>query len=481
MGRAGAAVSLSTLEPRVVRMGGRRLEVECGALTVPERRDDPSSRTIEIPIMRLPAEYPGGNGVPVFRLGGGPGMSNMGFAPPPALDATRNVVLVGYRGVDGSTTLACPEVVRALRHTGGDVLGEESRARVAHAASAAAARLGRDGVDVAGFTVAEVLADLDDARVALGHDRIDLLSESYGTRLALLYAQTHSEHVGRSVLLGVNPPGRFVWDPAIVDEQLADWGTLWATSGDDSRDPDFAQTMARALDRLPRRWLGVRIDPGKARIVTFVLLFQRRNGLMAIDAWEAAARGDPSGVAMLSLAYDLFVPRSFTWGDFLAKAFSVDFDAGRDYLRWLDPPAAVLGSPLSLLFFAGGPSWPATIVADELRHLRPCEVESLLVSGDLDISTPPQAAKDEALPFLSRGAQVVVPNASHVDDLWRLQPEAMQTLLTRFYDTGDIDAGFDPTVPRLSPPIRLPVLARAAAGTAVAAALSATLGVLARR
>ena len=97
---------------------------------------------------------------------------------------------------------------------------------MAHAASAAAVRLGHGGVDVAGYTVAEVLADVDDARVALGYDRIDLLSESYGTRLALLHAQAHPEHVARSVLLGVNPPGRFVWDPAIVDAQLDDWGTL---------------------------------------------------------------------------------------------------------------------------------------------------------------------------------------------------------------------------------------------------------------
>ena len=276
---------------------------------------------------------------------------------------------------------------------------------MAHAASAAAVRLGHGGVDVAGYTVAEVLADVDDARVALGHDRIDLLSESYGTRLALLDAQAHSEHVARSVLLGVNPPGRFVWDPAIVDAQLADWGTLWAASGDGDRHPDFARTMSRALERLPRRWLGARINPDKARIVTFVLLFQPRNGLMAIDAWEAAAHGDPSGVVMLSLAYDVFVPRAFAWGDFLAKAFSFDYDADRDDRRWLDPPDAVLGSPLSLLFFAGGPSWPATTVADELRHLRTCEVESLLVSGALDISTPPQTARREALPLLKRGAR----------------------------------------------------------------------------
>ena len=134
-----------------------------------------------------------------------------------------------------------------------------------------------------------------------------------------------------------------------------------------------------------------------------MLLFQRRNGLMAIDAWEAAARGDPSGVMLLSLVYDAFVPRSFTWGDFLAKAFSLDYDADRDYRRWLDPPDAVLGSPLSLLFFAGGPSWPATTVADELRHLRTCEVASLLVSGALDISTPPTDREAGGTPAADTG------------------------------------------------------------------------------
>ena len=74
-----------------------------------------------------------------------------------------------------------------------------------------------------------------------------------------------------------------------------------------------------------------------------------------------------------------------------------------------------------------------------------------------------------------------MPNASHVDDLWGLQPEAIQSLVTRFYDTGDIDDRFDPAVPRLSAPIRLPVVSKATAGAAVAAVLGVKIGALARR
>ena len=447
----------------MVRLGGRRRRAERAELTIPERRAGPSSRMIRLPVLRVLAERPDAGRLPVFRLGGGPGLSNMRFACPPALDG-RDVVLLGYRGVDGSVRLAGPEVARALRRSHGEVLGSASRRRVADAAAAAARRLERGGVDIAGYTVAEVLADLEDARAVLGYDQIDLVSESYGTRLALLYAQTHPERVHRSLLLGVNPPGRFVWDPAIVDSQLADWGVLWAASGGPCRHADLAATISAALGRLPHRWLGRRLDVGKAKILTFALLFQRRTGLVAIDAWEAAARGDPSGVALLSLAYDLAVPRLFTWGDFLAKAFSIDYEPDADYMTLLDPPGATLGSPLSLLFFGGGVGWPPGPAPEPLRHLRDCAVESLLVSGALDVSTPPQHARKEALPYLARGTQVIIPHASHVDDMWGLQPAAMTRLVSNFLDTGEIDAGFDASTPALTPPLRLPAVAKLGAG-----------------
>jgi pimeloyl-ACP methyl ester carboxylesterase len=404
-------------------------------------------------------------------------LSSIRFACPPALDG-RDVVLLGYRGVDGSVRLDGPEVAQALRRSCGDVLGAPSRRRVAQAAAEAARRLEQAGADLAGYTVAEVLADIEDLRAALGYDRIDLLSESYGTRLALLYAQTYPQRVHRSVLLGVNPPGRFVWDPAIVDSQLADWGRMWA-SGGRGRSPDLAQTIKTGLGRLPRRWLGRRLDPGKAKILTFALLFQRRTGLVAIDAWEAAARGDPSGVALLTLAYDLAVPRLFTWGDFLAKAFSIDYEPGADYASALDPPGAALGSPLSLLFFGGDAGWPPAPAPESLRHLRECGVESLLVGGALDLSTPPQHARNEALPYLPRGTQVIIPNASHVDDMWGLQPEPMSRLVETFLDTGQADAGFDPSTPALEPPLRLPAVAKL--GTAALLTVSAALAIGAAR
>src|ERR1700722_17087948 len=75
---------------------------DCGTLVVPEDRHDPNSRLIALPVIviRAHSAHPG---VPIFRLGGGPGVTNMKFPDASRFTANHDVVLVGYRGVDGSS------------------------------------------------------------------------------------------------------------------------------------------------------------------------------------------------------------------------------------------------------------------------------------------------------------------------------------------------------------------------------------------
>ncbi len=90
-----------------------------------------------------------------------------------------------YRGVDGSSRLECPEVESALKHST-DVLGEESFRAYADGFRSCAQRLTDEGVDVSGYGLVQQADDLEAARVALGYERIDLVSESSGTRLAMI-------------------------------------------------------------------------------------------------------------------------------------------------------------------------------------------------------------------------------------------------------------------------------------------------------
>ena len=145
---------------------------------MPENRADPQSRLIALPVTRIRASV-GPPGEPIFRLQGGPGITNMKFKQASRFADEHDVVLVGYRGVDGSVRLDCPEVESALKHST-DLLGEKSFRAYGDAFRACADRLTDEGVDLAGYGLPQRVDDLEAARVALGYDRIDLLSESAG-------------------------------------------------------------------------------------------------------------------------------------------------------------------------------------------------------------------------------------------------------------------------------------------------------------
>src|SRR5438552_8981636 len=85
---------------------------DCGTLVVPENRHDPHSRLIALPVRRIRARAASA-GLPIFRLQGGPGITNMDFPAASRLADKHDVVLVGYRGVDGSSRLDRPEVTAA--------------------------------------------------------------------------------------------------------------------------------------------------------------------------------------------------------------------------------------------------------------------------------------------------------------------------------------------------------------------------------
>jgi hypothetical protein len=80
----------------------------------------------------------------------------------------REVVLVGYRGVDGSVRLDCPEVESALKHST-DFLGAKSMRAYGDACRSCGERLQDSGVDLAGYTFTQRVEDLEVARKALGY------------------------------------------------------------------------------------------------------------------------------------------------------------------------------------------------------------------------------------------------------------------------------------------------------------------------
>jgi pimeloyl-ACP methyl ester carboxylesterase len=422
-------------------------DADCGTLVVPENRADPRSRLIALPVTRIRARS--GNGAePIFRLQGGPGITNMEFREASRFADDRDVVLVGYRGMDGSSVLDCPEVESALKRST-DFLGERSFRERADAFRACADRLSDDGVDLAGYSLPQRVDDLEAARRALGYGRIDLLSESLGTRIAMIYSWRYPRSIQRSVMLAANPPSHFLWDEKTTDEQIGRYSALCAKDPTcRSRTPDLSVSLRLAYENIPERWWFLPIKEGNVKAGAFFGLMNATTdgaGPLAapwtIDTLLAAGQGDGSGAWFMSLLAQVAFPSGQLWGD-VAAAGRTDAAHARRFFATPADPRSVIGRPGTDLIWAGGrlvDSWPASPDENEYAQVRDSNVETLLIGGELDFATPPQWAKRELLPHLPNGHEVVLENIGHTDDFWTHQPDAGGTLINTFFDSGRVD------------------------------------------
>ena len=431
----GAVAGDLFMEPCSHERNGEQLKADCGVLVVPENRSDHSSRLIALPVKRIYGS--GSNPVPIFQLNGGPGQSNMNVWP----DGVRDLVAVGYRGMDGTVKLSCPEIGEAFAEAPGGLLSRESLSNITKAYSACAQNLKERDIDIDGYTVSEVIADMEAARVGLGYDRVDLISGSYGTRVAMIYAWMHPQSIHRAVLVGVNTPGRCIWDPKVTDAQIQNLARLYAQEKGLSPE-DVIEDLRRVAQNMPGQWLFLEVDPGYVKSVTFNLLYDVGNAGAVFDAGLAAADGDWSGLALMTLAAKFIFPSAVNWGENVAKTMSIDYaeyDHGRDYFSEYDPPNSILGAPMSMMGWAARAGWPSNLISEEFLQVQPSDVEMLLIGGNVDLASPVENARDDLLPHLSRGQQVIISDCGHVGDVWNLQPDATAHLVSTFYETGEVD------------------------------------------
>lgn len=439
---------------------------ECGTLIVPENRSKPDSRLIALPVTRIPATDES-QSEPIFWLAGGPGSSNMGYSRVEWFHEEHDIVLVGYRGVDGSVYLSCPEIEEAMA-AGPSMMSRESMKMQGAAAAACADRLTAEGVDLDGYTVLEVVDDIEEARQALGYDRINLESGSYGTRLAQIYTWRYPDTVHRNAMVAVNPPGRFWWDGAILEQQILRYSSLCAE--DEycaSRTSDLAASIQTALDNMPERWLVFPVDRDAVLFMTFMGLYSVNGAAMTFDIWLAASEGDYSGMALVTAAMAFMLPKGFAWGESSSKALSADydFDPAVDYVAEVTPGPYLLGSPGSALGWAAAGTWPANKIPDEYRTVRSSPIETLMLSGTLDVSTPAQNASNQLLPFLENCEQVVLSEFAHTGDLYYLQRHATRHLLSTFFTTGEVDTSlFEPNAVNFEPSWGFPLIAKLLVG-----------------
>ena len=161
----------------------------CASLPVPLTRSGAVSGSISLSIRRkLAGPHPASSAV--VGLAGGPGQAALPLsefiaeAIAPAL-RSRDLLVFDQRGTGTSDPLGC----QAVEHfTGGSV---------SHLFEQCALEIGpaREG-----FTTEESVRDIEALRVAGGYEKLVLYGTSYGTKVALEYAQQYPQHVEAMVL-----------------------------------------------------------------------------------------------------------------------------------------------------------------------------------------------------------------------------------------------------------------------------------------
>jgi hypothetical protein len=248
-------------------------------------------------------------------------------------------------------------------------------------------------------------------------------------------------------MIGVNPPGYFLWDAKATDEQI---GRFADACSRDAACREQTDDLARSLATtdIPDRWFFLPIKSGNVRVASFYGLMETTQenaplaAPMTLSSWLSAADGDPSGFWLQSLLADLFFPGSFVWGEY-AGAAMLDAQAAKRYFSSdMRESRSNLGRAATTFGWGGGrlsDAWPAVPDAVKYSRVRTSNVETLIVSGELDITTPPQVARKELLPYLPNGEQLVLPGFGHSLDFWTYQPEASTRLLNTFYENGRVD------------------------------------------
>jgi pimeloyl-ACP methyl ester carboxylesterase len=166
----------------------------CAKVKVPLDHSGGARGSLKLHVERAPGAGRKPRGVFV-ALAGGPGQSatvafQEGFLPQiaPALRG-RDAILFDQRGTGRSGALRCPAFERAIRR--------RALEREAAEAEACARRIGSRRRF---FTTRDSVEDLEAVRRALGVRRIALYGVSYGTKVALAYAQRYPNRVERLVL-----------------------------------------------------------------------------------------------------------------------------------------------------------------------------------------------------------------------------------------------------------------------------------------
>jgi pimeloyl-ACP methyl ester carboxylesterase len=422
-----------------------------GFIDVPEDYQKANSRRLLIPffVVKSPSKNPS---TPIFWLDGGPGGSNIisedkiASSNPSKILANHDFVCIGYRGVDGTTVLKSKKINKAMKGLHHQMLSASSLRNIEMKIKEYCAELEKSGININNYTIMDVIEDFEYARKFLGYKSINLLSVSYGTRVALLYSYKYPKVLNHSLMIGACPPGYFLTRPEQAEITLNRYDSIYKSQNATDYRGSIKEAMKKALDNLPKRWATFTLDADKIKAGTVGALYIRGFAVMAFDAYfKAAYEKDYSGLFMLQKIQDMNEVEAI--GDVYAKTVSADKSVIEENaaMKRTQPEAnTILGKNMALIYERTSKSWPIASIPSDFTKCRNTNVKTVIISGDLDFRTPAYITEKELMPYLPNGKHLVLKNMSHQDILMNTMksPEFLQA----YFDTGEANQSLLKTI-----------------------------------
>jgi pimeloyl-ACP methyl ester carboxylesterase len=298
--------------------GGR---FECGTLTVPLTYEQPDGQTIELDLVRLPAEDPSKKIGSLVLNPGGPGGSGIEYARAARAVLTGDIIerydIVGFdpRGVGSSTPIECltdRQLDRFLDLDPNPEADEDVATTVAVAKRFGPRCENRAPELTPNIGTPFVARDLDILRQTLGDEQLNYLGKSYGTFIGALYADLFPSRVGRLVLDGAV-------DPKLTTAEISKGQALgfevalkrWAQWCADQRDCPVGDDPDAGVQQIAEFLQQLEIDPIPAESGRPLTAAQATNGIVGSlyskDSWEGLIYAlqsafDGDGLGLQSLA-----------------------------------------------------------------------------------------------------------------------------------------------------------------------------------
>lgn len=418
---------------------GGTVPAERATLVVPERHGRPEGRTIELAVVRFRtrSDRPG---PPTVYLAGGPGASGIEAgrgARFPLFDKLRetgDLILFDQRGAGFSRpNLGCPErwgFDPSMVRTWASLL-TVARARVQVCVNS----LRQQGVDISAYNTRESADDIERLRLALGATSINLLAISYGTHLGLATMRQHETRLNRAVLAGVVGPGHVLKLPSNMDAVFARFGAEANAHPAFGPQRPFINTVRQLMGVLEKappqvtvdrngQQTTVRLSPFDVRVLLALALEDRPTMRNVPSFVDALAQGDylPAATQIAGLTQG-FVPSIMNLamecasGGSAARRRQIAAEEGTSLIgRGIDFPQPDICDLLGV-----------EDLGDSFRGPVRSAIPTLLISGEIDLRTPPSNA-EEVRAGLSAASHIVIGRAGHDDDLLVSSPELVNAI-----------------------------------------------------